>query len=84
MGQGVSAILLCLHRGSQRDLASSKGSEIPAGGADVAHLVRMALYIHHIRGLVLVLLAEEPLVSSADLMEDVVRRECTSPTHSRL
>lgn len=41
--------------------------------------MRMALYVHHIRGLVLALLAEEPLVSSADFMEDVVRKVCAPP-----
>lgn len=74
MGQARSTISFRLRRGSQGDLASSKGSETPAGGADGAPLVRMALYVHHIRGLVLALLAEEPLVSSADFMEDVVRK----------
>lgn len=72
--QSSSTIFFRLRRA---DLASSKGSEAPAGGADGAPLVRMALYVHHIRGLVLALLAEEPLVSSADFMEDVVRKVCT-------
>ncbi|XP_058014330.1 BLOC-3 complex member HPS4 isoform X1 [Ahaetulla prasina] len=65
-------------RESQGDLDSSKGSETPAGGADGAPLVRMALYVHHIRGLVLALLAEEALVSSGDFMEDVYHSSLAS------
>lgn len=80
--QSSLTILFRLRRASQGDLASRKGSEAPTGGADGAPLVRMALYVHHIRGLVLALLAEEPLVSSADFMEDVVRKVCTHTPNS--
>ncbi|KAG8145947.1 hypothetical protein E2320_012384 [Naja naja] len=65
-------------RGPQGDLAGHKGRETPAGGADGAAWVRMALYVHPIRGLVLALLAEEALVSSAAFMEDVYHSSLAS------
>uniref|UniRef100_A0A8C7DZW7 HPS4 biosis of lysosomal organelles complex 3 subunit 2 n=1 Tax=Naja naja TaxID=35670 RepID=A0A8C7DZW7_NAJNA len=77
-GQTSSTILLGLRRGPQGDLAGHKGRETPAGGADGAAWVRMALYVHPIRGLVLALLAEEALVSSAAFMEDVYHSSLAS------
>ncbi|XP_026541325.1 Hermansky-Pudlak syndrome 4 protein [Notechis scutatus] len=65
-------------RRPQGDLAGRKGRETPAGGADGAAWVRMALYVHPIRDLVLALLAEEALVSSAAFMEDVYHSSLAS------
>uniref|UniRef100_A0A670ZY46 HPS4 biosis of lysosomal organelles complex 3 subunit 2 n=1 Tax=Pseudonaja textilis TaxID=8673 RepID=A0A670ZY46_PSETE len=77
-GQPSSPTLLGPHRRPQGDLAGRKGGETPAGGAEGAAWVRMALYVHPIRDLVLALLAEEALVSSAAFTEDVYHSSLAS------
>lgn len=65
----------------QGGLAEDKGGLASTGVTSKlcrAGLVRMALYVHRIRGLVLSLVTEEQLVDAQSAIEDVVRMKLSS------
>lgn len=67
------APIFCPGRSPGRPAATSAALPDGPGGAALA---RMALYVHRVRGLVLVLLAEEQFAESKGSIEDVVRDGC--------